>query len=45
MAFIKEESEDLRIEEDFRVKQEDAEEQAGWSKFCLHFYNVSYIKL
>lgn len=33
MAFIKVESEDLRIEEDFRVKQEDAEEQAGWFVF------------
>ncbi len=33
MAFIKEESEDMRIEEDFRVKQEDAEEQAGWFLF------------
>ncbi|KAL1268566.1 hypothetical protein QQF64_033929, partial [Cirrhinus molitorella] len=27
MAFIKEESEDIRIEETFRVKQEDTEEQ------------------
>ncbi|CAM4568349.1 hypothetical protein PO909_029362 [Leuciscus waleckii] len=28
MAFLKEESEDIRIEEVFRVKQEDTEEQA-----------------
>jgi len=30
MAFIKEESEDMKIEETFRVKQEDTEEQKGW---------------
>jgi len=30
MAFIKEESEDIRIEEVFSVKQEDTEEQTGW---------------
>ncbi|KAL1276183.1 hypothetical protein QQF64_035806 [Cirrhinus molitorella] len=29
MAFIKEESEDMKIEETFRVKQEDTEEQTG----------------
>ncbi|ROL48955.1 hypothetical protein DPX16_1895 [Anabarilius grahami] len=31
MAFIKEESEDLRIEEVFSLKQEDTEEQTGGS--------------
>ncbi len=30
MAFIKEESEDIKIEEAFNVKQEDTEEQTGW---------------
>ncbi len=30
MAFIKEESEDIRIAEVFSLKQEDAEEQTGW---------------
>ncbi len=29
MAFIKEESEDINIEEAFKVKQEDTEEQTG----------------
>ncbi len=29
MAFIKEESEDMRIEEAFRVKHEDTEKQTG----------------
>ncbi len=33
MAVIKEESEDLRIEETFRLKQEDTEEQTGWFSF------------
>ncbi len=33
MAVIKEESKDLRIEETFRVKQEDTEEQTGWFSF------------
>jgi len=30
MAFIKEESEDMKIEETLRVKEEDTEEQTGW---------------
>ncbi len=30
MAFIKQESEDLRIEEVFSLKQEETEEQTGW---------------
>ncbi len=30
MAFIKEESKAMKIEETFRVKQEDTEEQTGW---------------
>ncbi len=33
MAFIKEESEDMRIEEAFRVKHEDTETQTGWFSF------------
>ncbi len=33
MAFIKEESEDIKIEEAFKVKQEDTEEQTGWFLF------------
>jgi len=42
MAFIKEESEDVKIEETFRVKHEDNEQQTGWfhsqslsSPFCV----------
>ncbi len=30
MAFIKEESEDMKIEETLRVKHDDTEEQTGW---------------
>jgi len=30
MAFIKEESAEIRIEETFSIKQEDTEEQTGW---------------
>ncbi len=30
MAFIKEESEEMKIEEAFSVKEEDTEEQTGW---------------
>ncbi len=30
MAFIKEESEDIRIAEVFSIKHEDTEEQTGW---------------
>jgi len=30
MASIKEESEEIKIEETFRVKYEDTEEQTGW---------------
>jgi len=30
MTFIKEESEDMKIEETFSVKQEHTEEQTGW---------------
>ncbi len=33
MAFIKEESEDIKIEEAFKVKQEDTEERIGWFPF------------
>jgi len=33
MAFIKEESEDMKIEEVFSLKQEDTEEQTGWFSF------------
>ncbi len=33
MAFIKEESEDIKIEGAFKVKQEDTEEQIGWFPF------------
>lgn len=33
MAFIKEESEDLKIEDTFRVKHEDAEQITGWLSF------------
>ncbi|ROL41885.1 hypothetical protein DPX16_3513 [Anabarilius grahami] len=35
MAFIKEESEDMKIEETFRVKQEDTEEQTDCKDFRL----------
>jgi len=30
MVFIKEESEDMKFKETFRVKQEETEEQTGW---------------
>ncbi len=30
MMIIKRESEDMKIEETFRVKHEDTEEQTGW---------------
>ncbi len=30
MEFIKEESEEMKIEEAFSVKEEDTEEQTGW---------------
>ncbi len=33
MAFLKEESEDIKIEDAIRVKQEDTEEQTGWFSF------------
>jgi len=33
MAFIIVESEDMKIEETFRVKQEVTEEQTGWFSF------------
>ncbi len=33
MAFIKLEHEDMKIEETFRVKHEDTEEQTGWFSF------------
>ncbi len=33
MVFIKEESEDIRIEEVFSLKHEDTEEQTGWFLF------------
>ncbi len=33
MAFIKEESEDVKIEEAFRVEQDDTEEQTGLVSF------------
>ncbi len=36
MAFIKEETEDFRIEEVFSLKQEDFEEQTGWFSFSMH---------
>ncbi len=36
MAFIKEETEDFRIEEVFSLKQEDFEELTGWFSFSMH---------
>ncbi len=36
MAFIKEETEDFRIEEVFSLKQEDFEEQTGWFSFSMY---------
>ncbi len=42
MEFIKEESEDIKIEETFTVKQEDAEEQTGWFSFSKLNSLVSY---
>jgi len=38
MAFIKEESEDMKIEETFSVKQENTETQTGW------FHSQSWIQ-
>ncbi len=40
MAFIKEESEDMKIEEAFRVKQEDTEQQTGWSSLSKSLSSV-----
>jgi len=40
MAFIKEESEDMKIEETFSVKQEETEEQTGW--FHSHSWTQSF---
>lgn len=37
MEDVKEETEDMRISEPFRVKHEDAEEQTGW------FVNVNSV--
>ncbi len=40
MAFIKDESEDMKIEETVRVKLEDTEEQTGWFSFSeLNLFN------
>ncbi len=48
MAFIKDDSEDMKIEETFRDKHEDTEEQTGWFSFSklkyfmncpVHFLN------
>ncbi len=36
MMFIKEETEDFRIEEVFSLKQEDFEELTGWFSFSMH---------
>ncbi len=33
MEIIKEDSEDIKIEETFTIKQEDTEEQTGWFSF------------
>jgi len=41
MAFVKEESEEMKIEEAFRVKQEDTEKQIGW----FHSQNLNLVKL
>ncbi len=36
MAFIKEETQDFRIEKVFSLKQEDFEELTGWFSFSMH---------
>ncbi len=45
MEFIKEESEDMKIEETFRVKHEDTEEQTGWFSFSKLIFFVLFIHL
>ncbi len=41
MFFIKEKSEDMKIEEAFRVKEEDTEEQTGSFSFSNFFLGFS----
>ncbi len=43
MAFIKEETEDFRIEEVFSLKQEDFEEQTGWFSFSMHLILIKML--
>ncbi len=43
MAFIKEETEDFRIEEVFSLKQEDFEEQTGWFSFSMHLILIKIL--
>ncbi len=43
MVFIKEESEDMKIEEIFRVKHEDTEEQTGCFLFSKRNYFVLFL--
>ncbi len=43
MAFIKEETQDFRIEEVFSLKQEDFEEQTGWFSFSMHLILIKIL--
>jgi len=45
MAFIKEESEDVKIEETFRVKHEETETQTGQFHSQVFLYSVLCIYL
>ncbi len=42
MAFIKDQSEDMKIEETFRDKHEDTEEQTCWFSFSKLKYPMNY---
>ncbi len=43
MDFIKEETQDFRIEEVFSLKQEDFEEQTGWFSFSMHLILIKIL--
>lgn len=45
MAFIKEETEDMRISEPLRVKHEDTAEQEGWFSNVNFSINYRLLKL
>ncbi len=44
MAFIKEETQDFRIEKVFSLKQEDFEELTGWFSFSMHLILIKMME-